>query len=57
MGKRLAQVELAFITAELLRRFRITPGPSQKAAMEYHTYAMLCVPKHGVWVKFQRLES
>ncbi|CAN8007478.1 unnamed protein product [Ixodes pacificus] len=55
LGQRLAQLELAFITARLLRRFRITLGPSQKPDMEYVTYAMLAAPKNGVWIKLQKL--
>ncbi|XP_029851667.4 probable cytochrome P450 6a19 [Ixodes scapularis] len=57
LGQRLAQLELAFITAMLLRRFRITLGPSQKPDMEYVTYAMLAAPKNGVWIKLQKLEA
>ncbi|CAN7938498.1 unnamed protein product, partial [Ixodes hexagonus] len=57
IGQRLAQLELAFVTAMILRRFRITPGPSQKPDMEYETYAMLAAPKHGSWIRLQRLDA
>ncbi|XP_077526706.1 cytochrome P450 9e2-like isoform X2 [Haemaphysalis longicornis] len=56
IGQRLALLELASITAQVLRHFRITLGPSQKAHLEIYTYSFLAVPKEA-WIQVQRLDS
>lgn len=57
LGMRLALVELVSVTAQVLRHFRITLGPSQERDLELDTYAFLLVPKDTVWVQVHRLES
>lgn len=56
IGQRLALLELASVTTQVLQHFRITLGPSQKPDMELATYGVLAVPK-GVWIQVHRLAS
>ncbi|XP_077528126.1 cytochrome P450 3A43-like [Haemaphysalis longicornis] len=51
IGYRLALLELASVTTQVLRHFRITLGPSQKPDLELQTYALLTMPKDKVWIK------
>ncbi|XP_077528124.1 cytochrome P450 3A19-like [Haemaphysalis longicornis] len=51
LGYRLALLELASVTTQVLRHFRITLGPSQKPDLELYTYALMAVPKDDVWIK------
>ncbi|XP_077527798.1 cytochrome P450 3A43-like [Haemaphysalis longicornis] len=51
LGYRLALLELASVTTQVLRHFRITLGPSQRPDLELHTYSLQAVPKYDVWIK------
>ncbi|KAL3196656.1 hypothetical protein MRX96_045156 [Rhipicephalus microplus] len=55
VGQRLALLEMASVTSQVLRRFRITHGPSQKPDMELFTYAFLLAPKEPVWIQLHKL--
>ncbi|KAH7944447.1 hypothetical protein HPB52_019803 [Rhipicephalus sanguineus] len=55
IGQRLAQVELASATTEVLRHYRITLGTSQKKDLELDTYSHLAVPKEAVKIRLHRL--
>ncbi|KAH9365439.1 hypothetical protein HPB48_003955 [Haemaphysalis longicornis] len=57
VGQRLALVEMASVTAQVLRHFRITLSPSQKADLELKTCAFLVLPKDPVRIKLQRLQN
>ncbi|KAH7943446.1 hypothetical protein HPB52_008560 [Rhipicephalus sanguineus] len=57
IGQRLALLEMASVTSQVLRRFRITHGPSQKPDLELITYAFLLAPKDEVWVQLHKLEG
>ncbi|KAK8788083.1 hypothetical protein V5799_022140 [Amblyomma americanum] len=57
VGQRLALLELASVTTQVLRHFRITLGPSQKRDLELDTYSFLAVPKEEVRIKLHRLNS
>ncbi|XP_077526697.1 cytochrome P450 3A5-like [Haemaphysalis longicornis] len=57
IGYRLGLLELASVTTQVLRHFRITLGPSQKPDLELDTYALLAVPKDTVWITLQRLNN
>ncbi|XP_037522155.1 cytochrome P450 3A6 isoform X2 [Rhipicephalus sanguineus] len=55
IGQRLAQVELASATTEVLRHYRIMLGASQKKDLELDTYSYLAVPKEAVRIRLHRL--
>ncbi|XP_077527799.1 putative cytochrome P450 6a13 [Haemaphysalis longicornis] len=55
IGSRLGLLELASVTTQVLRHFRISLGPSQKPDLELETYALFAGPKDGVWIKLQKL--
>ncbi|XP_077526711.1 thromboxane-A synthase-like isoform X1 [Haemaphysalis longicornis] len=57
VGQRLALVEMASVTAQVLRHFRITLSPSQKADLELKTCAFLVLPKDPVRIKLHRLQN
>lgn len=57
IGQRLALVELASVTSQVLRRFRITHGPSQKPDLGLITYAFLMAPNDTVWIKLHKLND
>ncbi|KAH8037833.1 hypothetical protein HPB51_017333 [Rhipicephalus microplus] len=57
VGQRLALLEMASVTSQVLRRFRITHGPSQKPDMELFTYAFLLAPKEPVWIQLHKLDG
>ncbi|XP_077557519.1 cytochrome P450 3A31-like isoform X1 [Haemaphysalis longicornis] len=57
IGQRLALLELASVTAEVLRHFRILLGPSQKPHLELKTTALLAVPRDDVWIQVQKLNT
>lgn len=57
VGQRLALLEMASVTSQVLRRFRITHGPSQKPDMELFTYAFLLAPKKTVWIQLHKLDG
>lgn len=57
IGQRLALLEMASVTSQVLRRFRITHGPSQKPDLELITYAFLLAPKDEVWVQLHKLQG
>ncbi|XP_065297873.1 cytochrome P450 3A6-like [Dermacentor albipictus] len=57
IGMRLALLELASATAEVLRHYRITMGTSQKHDLELDTCSFLIVPKESVRIHVQRLKG
>ncbi|XP_077556047.1 cytochrome P450 3A7-like isoform X2 [Haemaphysalis longicornis] len=57
LGQRLALVQLASVTTQVLRHFRITLGPCQKPHLELDTYAVAAVPRDKVWIQLERLNS
>ncbi|XP_075559516.1 cytochrome P450 3A5-like [Dermacentor variabilis] len=57
IGQRLALIEMASVTSQVLRRFRITHGPSQKPDLELDTYAFVAAPKDEVWIHLHKLNS
>ncbi|XP_077526710.1 putative cytochrome P450 6a13 [Haemaphysalis longicornis] len=57
VGQRFALIELASTTAQVLRHFRITLGPSQKSDLGLRSHAFLLVPKNPVRIKLHRLQD
>ncbi|XP_077525759.1 cytochrome P450 3A31-like [Haemaphysalis longicornis] len=57
IGQRLALLELASVTAEVLRHFRILLGPSQKSHLELKTTSVSIVPGDNVWIQVQKLNT
>ncbi|KAK8765874.1 hypothetical protein V5799_007345 [Amblyomma americanum] len=57
VGMRLALLELASVTSQTLRRFRIELGSTQKRDLELYTYAFLAAPKEKVWIRLHRLNG
>lgn len=57
IGQRYVLLEMASITTQVLRHFRISLGPSQKPDLELDTYMTLAVPKDDVWIKLQRFNN
>lgn len=55
-GMRLAQLELIFIIAKLVHRFRLRLGSRQPGGeMEQKTQSIIASPKNGVWVQLEKL--
>ncbi|XP_075534745.1 cytochrome P450 3A11-like [Dermacentor variabilis] len=54
VGSRLALLELASVTSQVLRQFKITLAPSQNPDLELTTYSFLGVPKENVKIYVQR---
>lgn len=57
IGQRLALLELASVTTQVLRHFRISLGPSQKPNLELSTYSLFAAPKDGVWIQVEKLST
>ncbi|KAK8788082.1 hypothetical protein V5799_022139 [Amblyomma americanum] len=57
IGQRLALIEIASVTSQVLHHFRITLAPSQKLDLELDTCSFLAVPKEEVRIKLHRLKS
>ncbi|KAH7949599.1 hypothetical protein HPB49_012649 [Dermacentor silvarum] len=57
IGQRLALLELASATTQVLRHYRIELGASQKHDVELDTYSYLLVPKDGVQIRLHRLNN
>ncbi|XP_037571658.2 cytochrome P450 3A19 [Dermacentor silvarum] len=57
IGTRLALVELASATAEVLRHYRITLGTSQKRDLELDTYSFTVFPKEDVRIRVDRFNG
>lgn len=57
IGQRLALVELASATTEVLRHYRITLAASEKDDLELDTYSYLAVPKDIVRIRLHRLSE
>nr|XP_054919981.1 cytochrome P450 3A6-like [Dermacentor andersoni] len=55
VGSRLALLELASVTSQVLRQFKITLAPRQNPDLELTTYSFLGVPKESVKIYVQRL--
>ncbi|KAH7948706.1 hypothetical protein HPB49_001125 [Dermacentor silvarum] len=56
IGQRLALLELASATTQVLRHYRIELGASQKD-LELDTYSYLLVPKDDVQIRLHRLNN
>lgn len=57
IGQRLALLELASATTQILRHYRIELGASHKHDLELDTYSYLLVPKDGVQIRLHRLNN
>ncbi|XP_077526700.1 cytochrome P450 3A7-like [Haemaphysalis longicornis] len=55
IGYRYGLLQLASVTTQVLRHFKITLGPSQQPDLELITQSILAVPKDGIWIKLHRL--
>lgn len=56
LGQRLALLELASVTTQVLRHFRIMLGASQKTDLQLKACGFLVEPKDPVKIKLQRIE-
>lgn len=58
LGQRLALLQLASVTTQVLRHFRIALGPSQKKPhLELDTHSVGAVPRDKVWIQLERLNG
>lgn len=57
IGQRLSLLELASVSTQVLRHFRISLGPSQKPHLELCTYAIMLAPKDNLWIKLEKLNA
>ncbi|KAH6943749.1 hypothetical protein HPB50_026364 [Hyalomma asiaticum] len=57
IGQRLALVELASATTDVLRHYRIALAAPEKDDLELDTYSYLAVPKDVVRIRLHRLNE
>ncbi|XP_037522403.1 cytochrome P450 3A4-like [Rhipicephalus sanguineus] len=55
IGERLAILAIMYTVARMVHTYRLTLGESQKKELEFRFYAAMAGPKHGPYIKFQRI--
>ncbi|KAL4096786.1 hypothetical protein QTP88_021670 [Uroleucon formosanum] len=55
IGKRFAELEMKLALVEMLTKFEVLPCEKTEIPLKYSSKAFTLVPKHGIWLKFQKI--
>ncbi|XP_008183473.1 probable cytochrome P450 6a13 [Acyrthosiphon pisum] len=55
IGKRFAEVEMKLAMVEMLTKFEVFPCEKTEVPLKYSHKTITLMPKHGIWLKFKKI--